>query len=212
MLQNFRPLPHSTPFPSPPRQCDCVRGVSLAPSRCFPSALISAPLLCRTVEIVAVIGLIPDLLIAWAIAAYTDSGPIGFLFALAAIVLIYIVIWLKNTAWGWMLYWLSGRRQLINRIEDFLITNHFPRPPEFIGGAKDYLRQIAENEESDGRQRAQAAFELGTIQGFRSAEKVQHLLRLLMAFEEASSDTAAAFRARQVKTTNRKPSDRQKMK
>ena len=133
----------------------------------------------------AVLGLIPDLAIAWAVASYTDSGPMGFLFTLAALIAVYIAIWLKNTAWGWLIYWLGGRRQLITHIDDFLVTNHFPRPPEFIGGAEDYLRQITDNEEADGKHRAQAGFELGTMQGFRSAGKFQHLLRVMMAFEEA---------------------------
>ncbi len=133
----------------------------------------------------ALLGLTPDLLVAWAISYFTSSGWVGFFFALVGLQCLYLAIWTKNSLWSWFFFWISGRRKMATVIEDFLVENRFPAPPQYLNDADDYLNQVVNNEQFDCKLRIKAALELGTINGFRTGGRMQLGLQLFFAFEDA---------------------------
>jgi hypothetical protein len=52
---------------------------------------------------------------------------------------LYLALWVKVFVWGWLVFWISGRRKMSAQMENFLVQNRFPRPPKFV----DDTRPIA---------------------------------------------------------------------
>src|ERR1700737_1692858 len=78
------------------------------------------------------LALIPNPIIAWIAAAYTGRGVFGFILTLIGLQCVYILIWAKNSLWMWLMYWVSGRRQMTDHMENYLVQNRFPPPPEYV--------------------------------------------------------------------------------
>jgi hypothetical protein len=51
-----------------------------------------------------VLGFVPDLVVCWAAARFTDSGWPGFFLALLGLQAIYLFFWFKNAIWSWLLF------------------------------------------------------------------------------------------------------------
>ncbi len=142
----------------------------------------------------AVLNLIPDIAIAWAVVKYTDSGLVGFLWTFFGLQVLYFLIWLKTFAWTWIRWWLSGRQKLIAHLENFLMDNKFPRPPDTCEGVDGYLNGVVDNANVDQKVRAKAACKIGTLQGIAAAGRFTIGFQLRMAFEEAIERYSRQFK------------------
>ena len=109
------------------------------------------------------ISLVPDLIICWATARLTDSGWSGFFITLVLLQAIYFFFWLKQALWGWLVFWLYGKRRMTAYLENFFIESRLPAPSKYAIDLDDYLIEISGNEELDPTSRTKAAFELGVL-------------------------------------------------
>jgi hypothetical protein len=125
-----------------------------------------------------VLALVPDLVVCWAAAKFTDSGWSGFWIALIGLQAIYFFFWFKQALWAWLLFWIVGRRQVAARLENSFIDSRFPTPDEYTTDLDDYFSGIANNEELDPDVRVKAAFEHGTLNGLKAARQFSLLLQL----------------------------------
>jgi hypothetical protein len=144
-----------------------------------------------------ILGLIPDLLIAWAAASYFDGGLVGFIAAIVAFQCVYLVIWFKTFVWGWLLFWLSGRKKMTQGIEDALYRGRYPQPPEFIGSVEDYLVSVTNDAQVHALVRVKAASDLGMMAGLKLGARYSLGIQLNMAYEDALQAYARRFPPRQ---------------
>jgi hypothetical protein len=93
----------------------------------------------------------------------------------------------------WLVYWMSGRRQMRDHIEDYLVKNRFPPPPEYVSDIDDYLTQVANRNQYDCSTRVKAAIELGTLNTFRNTGQIQLGLKFRLAYEDALGRYARRF-------------------
>lgn len=133
----------------------------------------------------AALSVIPDLLIAWAVMKYFDSGWEAFLGTLVGLQVVYFALWIKRTIWSWTLFTLTNRAFMSGHVEDVLARDGYPKPPDFISGPDDYYREIVDNENEDPQIRIKASFELGTLAGITVAGQHQLAIQLRMAMEDA---------------------------
>jgi hypothetical protein len=148
----------------------------------------------RSMWVNGLLALIPDAVIAWIAAWYTDSGVLGFIGVMLGLQCLYFLIWAKNSLWMWLMYWVSGRRKMSAFMEDYLVQNRFPAPPEYVSDIDDYLGRIANGEQYDCQTRVKAAVEIGTLAGCVSlARRIQFGLQLRLAFEDALVRYARRF-------------------
>ena len=139
----------------------------------------------RSVWANAVRNSIPDLFVAGTGSYFFDWGVPGFFGILLGLQALYFFIWIKNMIWGWLLYWLGGKRKLVEHLEDFLYKNRFPQPPEFVGGIDDYLAQVSNDKNLHPILRVKAATELGTLSGIKAAGRIMMGMQMHFAYEEA---------------------------
>jgi hypothetical protein len=92
-----------------------------------------------------VLGLVPDLLLCWAIAALTDNGWKGFFISLAVLQGLYFFLWFKTAVWSWMLFWVYGKRSMSRTLEKFLSDSRFPAPDKYVQDLDDYLGGIVDD-------------------------------------------------------------------
>ncbi|MHC2575988.1 hypothetical protein ACVI1J_002298 [Bradyrhizobium diazoefficiens] len=131
------------------------------------------------------LSVIPDLLIAWAAMRLMDGDAAAFFGTLIALQAVYLALWIKRSAWSWLLFWLSNRSFMSGHIEEVLARDNFPRPPDFISGPDDYYSGIVENKGEACEMRIKAAHELGTLAGISVAGQHQLAIQLRMAMEDA---------------------------
>jgi hypothetical protein len=131
------------------------------------------------------LGLIPDILVSSAVSYFFDFGVPGVFGIIIGLQFVYFAIWLKNMAWGWLVFWVSGRRKMASHLEDYLYKNRFPQPPEFVGGIDDYFSQVANDQTVNCALRVKAAVELGTLAGIKTAGRILFGLQLHLAYEDA---------------------------
>jgi hypothetical protein len=139
------------------------------------------------------LALIPDAIIAWIAAWYTGSGVFGFIGVMLGLQCLYVLIWVKNSLWMWLIYWVSGRRQMSAALEDYLVQNRFPAPPEYVTDIEDYFGRIKNSEQYDCATRVKAAIEAGTLTGISAARRIQFGLQLKLAYEDALVRYARRF-------------------
>jgi hypothetical protein len=128
------------------------------------------------------LGFLPDLAIAWAVSRLTDSGTPGFWYTLLALQVLYFLLWLKTVGWSWVIFWVFGKEQMARAIEKYLSENKFPKPDEYVFDLEDYLSSIVADESKSPELRAKAAYELGTLNGYRVTQRYH----LLWKFSSAS--------------------------
>jgi hypothetical protein len=151
----------------------------------------------------ATINSIPDVLIAVASAAYFNMGVGGFFAVYFGLQLLYFVIWLKRTAWAWLLYAIWSKRKMVDGLEDALYQKRFPRPPEYVTDIDEYLSQVADDNRVPAPLRVKAALELGTLAGVRMSGNSLYAMQLGMAFEQALELYARRFPPREEFESNR---------
>src|SRR5262249_15903786 len=119
-----------------------------------------------------VLGLVPDLLVCLTVAALADNGWKGFFIAFAVLQGLYFCLWFKTGGWSWFLFWVYGKRSMVRALEKFLSDSRFPAPDIYVEDLDDYLAAIVEDETIDPSLRTKAAFELGTLNGFKTTHNV----------------------------------------
>jgi hypothetical protein len=108
----------------------------------------------------------------------TDSGWSGFWITLLALQAIYFFFWFKQALWGWLLFWIVGKRQLARHLENFFIESRFPAPGRYTIDLDDYLSGLVANEELDCDTRLRAAYENGTLNGLKVSRRYSMVLQL----------------------------------
>jgi hypothetical protein len=139
----------------------------------------------RNMLVNGLLALIPDAIIAWIVATYTATDVAGFILAMLALQCVYFLIWLKNSLWMWLMYWVSGRRKLSAGVEDYFVQNRFPPPAEYVTDIEDYLGQVANGQQHDCATRVKAAGDLGVFGGLKLIGRIQLGLQLKLAYEDA---------------------------
>jgi hypothetical protein len=132
----------------------------------------------RTYALNIVLALVPDLVVAWAAMRLTDSGWSGFWITLLALQAIYFFLWFKQALWGWLLFWIVGKRQSARYLENFFIENRFPPPDQHTLDLEDYLSGITSNEELDCNTRIRAAYENGGLDGMKISRRYAMVIQL----------------------------------
>ena len=127
------------------------------------------------------LGFLPDLAIAWAVSRFTESGQQGFWYTLLALQVLYLLLWIKTVGWSWVVFWVFGREQMAGVIQKCLTENKFPKPDEYVFDLEDYLNDILADKSMPLELRTKAAFELGTLNGYR----VTHTYHLVWKFSSA---------------------------
>lgn len=133
----------------------------------------------------AALAFIPDLLIAWVVMKYNDGGPEAFFFTLVGLQVVYFLLWAKKSIWSWTAFALTNRSFMSNHIEEVLIQQKFPPPPDFMAGPDSYYQEIVDNRDEDCEIRIKAAQELGALAGVSVAGQHQLAIQLRMAMEDA---------------------------
>jgi hypothetical protein len=121
---------------------------------------------------------VPDLLVAWAVMRLTDNEWSSFWITLVALQAIYFFLWFKQALWGWLLFWIVGKRQSAPYLENFFIENRFPPPDEYTLDLDDYLSGITFNEELDCNTRIRAAYENGALDGMKISRRYSMVMQL----------------------------------
>jgi hypothetical protein len=118
----------------------------------------------------AMIGWVPDLLIAWGYSKFVDGGWPEFWTAIIALQALYLALWLKKAVWGWLVWSVYGRYSMARTFEKYFRDNNFPRPEMWVGTLSDFLEQILADEYADQKLKTLAAFEQGTLNGYKVAQ------------------------------------------
>ena len=87
----------------------------------------------------------------------------------------------KAALWSWLLFWIFGKRQMAAFLENYFIDNRFPAPHELAPDLEDYLGEVSNNVEIDATTRVKAAYELGTLNGFKTARRYSLVLQVNLA-------------------------------
>ena len=125
---------------------------------------------------------VPDVLIAWAAMRLMDGGAEVFFGTLIALQAVYLALWIKRSAWSWLLFWLTNRSMMSSHIEEVLVQQRFPRPPDFISGPDEYYSGIVDDESVETFIRLKAAQELGI-----AGKSFDQLLSALIVRDDAFS-------------------------
>lgn len=139
----------------------------------------------RTYWLNLFLGLIPDTLIAIGLTAIFDGGVLGFLGIIVGIQLLYLTIWLKDTAWSWIVFASLGRKQLSALLHDHLAARKFPEPSDYQRSIEGYFGDIASDADEQVDVRLAAAAELGALSYPASQGRLQESIRTSIAYEDA---------------------------
>lgn len=121
---------------------------------------------------------VPDLVVAWAAMRLTDNEWATFWIAIITLQAIYFFFWFKQALWGWLLFFLIGKRQLARNLENFFIEARFPPPNEYTLDLDDYLSSMVANEELNCETRIRAAYENGTLNGMKASRRYSLVVQL----------------------------------
>ena len=136
---------------------------------------------------------VPDLLLAAIIAYVADTGWVGFIVAYFGLQILYVLIWLKNTLWGWAMFYLFGRKEAVQHIVGVLREKSFPEPDDLILDGLVYVREVAESHTALDEARLEAAGINGTFAYITTNGQMQQGVRFQMALEDAIQLYKASF-------------------
>jgi hypothetical protein len=125
-----------------------------------------------------VLAFVPDLVVAWAAMRLTNNEWSSFWIVLIALQATYFFFWFKQALWGWLLFWLIGRRQMAGYLENFFIESRFPSPGQYTIDLDDYFSDIVTNDELDCETRVRAAYENGTLNGMKVSRRYAMVMQL----------------------------------
>lgn len=133
----------------------------------------------------AILGFVPDVLIAGVAAHVTESAVIGFFAVLAGLQVLYFLIWAKRAIWAWLLFWIRTRRQMADHALDVLRADRYPEPDEYHGDVEDYFRAVTGNQRAPLDVRLKAANALGALDALRGIGQATLFLQVNLAYEGA---------------------------
>jgi hypothetical protein len=131
------------------------------------------------------LGLVPDALLAWVLAAFFDGGVPGFLLALFGLQLLYVILWVKASVWAWLLFLFGGRKRTAAALFDVLVQQGFPEPHDYHHSADSYFMAIADDNDVAVPLRLAAMSNATTFFLLGQEGRFQDSLRLSMAYEDA---------------------------
>jgi ABC-type multidrug transport system fused ATPase/permease subunit len=91
---------------------------------------------------------IPDLLIAWGITKYNDDDLYTFILTFFILKVFYLIVWLKNSIWTWIIFYFYSRKILSKVYLDLLKKHNFPKPNYFDNPQEYYSCIIADPDTS----------------------------------------------------------------
>jgi hypothetical protein len=133
----------------------------------------------------AILGWIPDLIISGIISLSIGGGAWTFVLAIMGLQLLYFLIWIKNTIWGWFIFGAYGKKHLVGMFRDFFAENNFPEPELYEGSAEEYFSRIATDESLPVPLRLKAIGEATALRMPATIGQYQYAIRLAMAYENA---------------------------
>jgi hypothetical protein len=139
----------------------------------------------RQVMTNALLNTLPDLAIAVALAWFFNGGLLGFVVTFLGIQLLYFVLWIRNTAWAWIMFNWRGRKALAGLIQGLLTRSKFPRPGERYGATEDYFNQVMSDERVPADARMVAAIINSWQQYAIQSGRYQEAFRLNLSTEDA---------------------------
>lgn len=137
--------------------------------------------------------LIPDLFIALVASLIIQKGLLGFLAIFGGLQLLYIVIWIKNSVWGWIVFWMWGKKARAKMYLDLLQENEFPEPDYEDTPLLTYFGDIAEADDASTDMRMAAA---GVIAGHHrraAAGEMQTGLQEVLVWQSAIKQYKGTF-------------------
>jgi hypothetical protein len=151
----------------------------------------------RNIVIQYLVLLIPEVALAAVIAHYLELGTAGFLIVLPALLLLYIVLWIKNSLFAWARFLLFGRRLLALSVAEYFRTARFPEPNDYEATPEDYLLRTKDDENQPIGVRIDAAASLSELSTLSTFGFVQASMRVRMVYEDALDAHKAAFKSSQ---------------
>lgn len=133
----------------------------------------------------ALLGTIPDIAIAALLAWLFNGGLLGFAAAFIGLQILWLLIWIRNTAWAWIVFNWRGRKALAEVIQGLLSRAQFPRPGERYGAAEDYFNQIIADDQMSVDARLVAAIINSWQQYAFQSGRYQEAFRLNLSTEDA---------------------------
>jgi len=137
----------------------------------------------------------PDSLIAGVVAVVLDQGWLFFVVVYIGLEVAYLLVWLRQSLWGWALFFLFGRKELTRGVLAELREQKFPEPPNLIIDVDEYFLEVAQNKEVADETRVRAAINVGFLQYPKSMRHVQTALKMHLALEDAIHAYKAGFTA-----------------
>lgn len=147
----------------------------------------------RNFWINSTLGSAPDVLIALLVALYADHGIVTFFLALIGLQIVYFLIWVNNTIWGWVLFQFKGRKQMSDFVLDYLKNNNYPEPDDYLKSPDEYFSSVAHNDSLSIELRLKAAAELGSLSYPMANGQIQNSIKLSMAIEDAIEQYKNSF-------------------
>lgn len=140
-----------------------------------------------------VLGTIPDVLIAFGLTVWFNSGLVGFVAVFIGLQILYLLIWTKNSIWGWIMFHFGARRQMAKYLCDFLRESKFPDPGDYQVSVDSYFHEIVNNDHLPFEVRIKAAGEIAALNAYGAQGQAQYLMRLQMAWEDAIEEYKRTF-------------------
>ena len=141
----------------------------------------------------SILGMTPDILVALAVAIYSNGGIATFFLVLVGLQIIYFLIWIKNTIWSWIFYKFRGRKKISDFVLDYLKTNKYPEPDDYLKSPDEYFSSVTQNDSVPIDLRLKAAAELGALNYPVANGQIQNSIRLSMAIEDAIGNYKKTF-------------------
>jgi hypothetical protein len=140
--------------------------------------------------------LFPDALIAIGIAWWLNGGFFVFVATLVGIKIIYLLIWIKDALWTWILFTVRHRKIMADALFATLTKQHFPKPDIMRGGFIDpgeYLGSVALDEGLPCELRLCAQMENSTLNTIKIMSGFVPTWKLLAAWDDALKRYKSTF-------------------
>jgi hypothetical protein len=131
---------------------------------------------------------LPDALIAVAVAWWLNGGPLAFAASFVGLKIIYLLIWLKDALWTWIVFTLHERKIMANALFATLKKNHFPKPdimPDGFIDPGEYLASVALDDRLQCELRLSAQVENSTLNTIKMMNGLVATWKSLAAWDDA---------------------------
>lgn len=138
----------------------------------------------RNIFIALIISSIPDLIIA-GIIAMINKNETAFIIAFFALKIVYLLVWIRNSVWNWILYQFGVKEAVISNAISSFKRNNYPEPDYYLDSAEAYFDQIANDEDLPLELRLHAAVQTGFMLYPTAYGHLQEKIRVTLATEKA---------------------------